>query len=222
MIRVAVVGLGKMGLSHLAIINAHAGVEVAAICDATQYLLDVLEKYTGVKTYSDYGRMLAEMPLDAVIIATPSRLHVDMVRAALDKGLHVFCEKPFTLDLASGAGTRRGGSGQGAGQPGRLPLPVRRRLPGGQAPPRAGAIGEVSHVLAEAYGPVVLKPKGSTWRTQRSEGGGCLYDYAAHPINLINWYFGTPEGGRRHGAQQHLLPRDRRRGLSERSISTAA
>jgi predicted dehydrogenase len=57
----------------------------------------------------------------------------------------------------------------------------------------AGAIGEVTHVLAEAYGPVVLKPKGSTWRTQRSEGGGCLYDYAAHPINLLNWYFGAPE-----------------------------
>ena len=56
----------------------------------------------------------------------------------------------------------------------------------------AGAIGEVTHVLAEAYGPVVLKPKGATWRTQRAEGGGCLYDYAAHPINLINWCFGLP------------------------------
>ena len=55
----------------------------------------------------------------------------------------------------------------------------------------AKAIGEVTHVLAEAYGPVVLKPKGSTWRTQRSEGGGCLYDYAAHPLNLVNWYLGA-------------------------------
>ncbi len=49
-------------------------------------------------------------------------------------------------------------------------------------------------MLAEAYGPVVLKPKGSSWRTQRSEGGGCLYDYAAHPLNLVNWYFGAPKG----------------------------
>ena len=47
-------------------------------------------------------------------------------------------------------------------------------------------------MLAEAYGPVILKPKGATWRTQRAEGGGCLYDYAAHPINLINWCFGLP------------------------------
>ena len=47
--------------------------------------------------------------------------------------------------------------------------------------------------MAEAYGPVVLKPKGSTWRTQSTQGGGCLYDYAAHPLNLLNWYFGAPE-----------------------------
>jgi predicted dehydrogenase len=58
----------------------------------------------------------------------------------------------------------------------------------------AGAIGKTTHVLGEAYGPVVLKQKGSTWRTQRNEGGGCLYDYAAHVINLLNWYIGEPTG----------------------------
>jgi scyllo-inositol 2-dehydrogenase (NADP+) len=47
-------------------------------------------------------------------------------------------------------------------------------------------------VLAEAYGPVVLRPQGSTWRSRRSEGGGCLYDYAAHPLDLLTWYVGAP------------------------------
>ena len=47
-IRIAVVGLGKMGLSHLAIVNAHPEVEVAAVCDSSGYVLGVLEKYTGV------------------------------------------------------------------------------------------------------------------------------------------------------------------------------
>ena len=58
-------------------------------------------------------------------------------------------------------------------------------------------LGKVTHVLAESYGPVVLKPQGSTWRSQKSEGGGALYDYAAHPLNLLNWYFGevTRTGG---------------------------
>ena len=98
MIRVAVVGLGKMGISHLGLINPHPDVQVTAVCDATAYVLDVLSKYTGLNTYSDYTKMLAEAPLDAVVIATPSKSHYAMVRAALEKGLHVFCEKPFTLN----------------------------------------------------------------------------------------------------------------------------
>ena len=48
--------------------------------------------------------------------------------------------------------------------------------------------------LAEAYGPVVLKPAGRTWRSQRASGGGSLYDYAAHPLNLLTWYLGEPLG----------------------------
>jgi predicted dehydrogenase len=58
----------------------------------------------------------------------------------------------------------------------------------------SGAIGQVTHVLAEAYGPVVLRPRGTGWRTQATAGGGCLYDYAAHPLNLLTWYLGSPRG----------------------------
>ena len=57
----------------------------------------------------------------------------------------------------------------------------------------AGAVGRVTHVLAEAYGPVVLKGRGPTWRTRKVEGGGCLYDYAAHPVDLLTWYLGPAE-----------------------------
>ena len=55
------------------------------------------------------------------------------------------------------------------------------------------ALGRITHVLAEAYGPVVLKPKGGTWRSKKDEGGGALYDYAAHPVDLLTWFFGRPE-----------------------------
>jgi predicted dehydrogenase len=137
--------------------------------------------------------MLAETDLDAVLIATPSRHHGPMVRAALDRDLHVFCEKPFVLDPDEGDALAEMAAAKklinqvgyhyryvGAFQE------VKRLLD-------AGAIGRITHATAEAYGPVVLRPKGGTWRNQRAEGGGCLYDYAAHPLDLLNWYFGRPE-----------------------------
>jgi len=181
-----------MGISHLAMVNAHPDVKVEGVCDTSGYLLSVLGKYTGLRTFTDMTRMLDEVELDAVIISTPSALHAPMVRNALERGLHVFCEKPFCLDPTDGAELTAQADARGlvtqVGYHNRFVgafQEVKRLLD-------AGAIGTVTHVLAEAYGPVVLKPQGATWRSRRSEGGGCLYDYAAHPIDLLTWYLGEP------------------------------
>lgn len=196
MIRVGMVGLGKMGLSHYSMVNAHPDVEVVAVCDSSSYLLGLINRYTGVQTFSDMGKMIARSNLDAVIISTPSVLHAGMVRTALEAGVSVFCEKPFSLSpqtsgelvaLADQKGlvTQVGYHYRFVG----AFKEVKRLLD-------AGAIGKVSHIIAEAYGPVVLKPKGGTWRSKKSEGGGSLYDYAAHPIDLLNWYLGVPAEAR--------------------------
>ena len=190
-VRIGVVGLGKMGLSHFAMVNAHPDVETIG-CDGTGFMVDVLSKNIATPVYKDYDEMMARETLDAVVIATPSRLHAPMVQKALDKGCHVFCEKPFCLDWkdseALTALAREKGLVAQVGYHYRYVgafQEMKRLLD-------AGAIGEVTHVLAEAYGPVVLRPKRQTWRSQKSEGGGCLYDYAAHPLNLLNWFFGAP------------------------------
>src|SRR6476646_3506380 len=111
-IRTGIVGLGKMGLSHMALVNVHPAAQLSAVCDASGYILGVLSKYTGVRTFTSYDRMLDEAELDALFVATPSSAHASMVEVALERGLHVFCEKPFTLDpdestrLAEQAATR--------------------------------------------------------------------------------------------------------------------
>ncbi len=56
----------------------------------------------------------------------------------------------------------------------------------------AKALGDIHHVRVEAYGPVVLRPKGGTWRNRGEEGGGCLYDYACHAVDLVNYLVGAP------------------------------
>lgn len=194
MIKVAIVGLGKMGLSHQAILGANPDVQLVGVCDANSYLLAILKKYTGVPTYTKLDRLLEVAKPDALVVATPSSLHADMVRSAITRGVHVFCEKPFCLDAREGlelaAQARRHNVVTQVGYHNRFVgtfAEVKRLL-------ETDAIGEVTHVLAEAYGPVVLRPTGSTWRSKRAEGGGSLYDYAAHPINLVNWYLGAPLG----------------------------
>lgn len=193
MIRLAVVGLGKMGLSHFSIANAHPRTDVV-VCDASGFMLDGIAKYSGRPAYRDFDDLLAKESLDAMIIATPSRLHAPMVRKALERNIHTFCEKPFCLDwnesqaLAALAAERNLVSQVGYHYRYVGAFREMKRIV------NSGALGQITHVLAEAYGPVVLRPKGTTWRTDRAEGGGCLYDYAAHPINLLNWYFGEPSG----------------------------
>jgi len=193
---VGVVGVGKMGLSHLAIVRALQDVELVGVVDATDYLLDILNKYTGASTFSTLEKMLDEAQPDAILIATPTGSHASLVREALEHGVHVFCEKPLTLSAAESAeltalAAERGLVAQ-VGYHNRFIATfqeVKRLLD-------ADAIGRVTHVLAEAYGPVVLKPKGSTWRSRRNSGGGCLYDYAAHPLDLVHWYLGAPQNVR--------------------------
>lgn len=202
MVRTAMIGLGKMGLSHLAIVRAHPEVELVAACDTMAYLTDVLGKHTGLKCYADLDEMLAKEALDAVVVSTPSRLHAAMVGKALERGLHVFCEKPFVLDIADGErlvelATQRGLVTQ-VGYHYRFVAAFQEAA----RVVRSGALGTVHHVRAEAYGPVVLKPKGGTWRSAKSEGGGALYDYACHAIDLLNFVAGVPaavSGVVRHG-----------------------
>jgi scyllo-inositol 2-dehydrogenase (NADP+) len=191
--RIGLVGLGKMGLSHCSILNAHEGVDLVGVCDASGLALRVLDRYTSIPTYSEMQKMLDETRPQAVVIATPSSSHAQMVRDCLGRGISVFCEKPFTLNPADADEltdlARAGGLVGQVGYHNRFVgsfAEVKRLL-------ELGAIGNVTHVLAEAYGPVVLKRKGGTWRSRRSEGGGCLYDYAAHVINLVIWYLGEPE-----------------------------
>jgi scyllo-inositol 2-dehydrogenase (NADP+) len=192
MLRAAIIGLGKMGLSHQSMVNVHPEIKLASVCDSSGYVLDVLSKYTGVKTYTDYQKMLAEEELDCVFVATPSRYHAEIVSAALDRDLHVFCEKPYALDpevgyrLADTAERKKRVNQVGYHYRFVAAFNEAKRLLDRRL------IGELHHIRAEAYGPVVLRPKGGTWRSQKSEGGGCLFDYSCHAIDLLNYLVGQP------------------------------
>ena len=193
-IRIGIVGAGKMGLSHFAIANAVPGASVVAVCDTSRYVLSVLRKHAGVQTFTSFEDMFADGGLDAVIVATPTFTHYPSATRALEKGLHLFVEKPLTLspeesgalsDLAVrqrrvnqvGFHNRFIGTFQEA-----------RRLVRGRA------LGRVTSIHGSAFGQVVIKKEeGSTWRSKKSAGGGCLHDYACHVVDLMNFLVGPPQ-----------------------------
>ena len=191
--RIAVIGLGKMGLSHLAIFSSHPDVELVAACDGLSYLTGVLEKYSGIKCYNDYRAMLEEESLDGVVIATPSSSHATIVQSAIEHGLDIFCEKPFVLDPVQGSEiVSLVDSMQRVTQVG-----YHYRFVGSFQEARriiqAGALGPIHHVRVEARGPVVLRPTAATWRSKSKEGGGVVYDYACHAIDLVHFLVGNIE-----------------------------
>lgn len=192
MIKGAIVGLGKMGLSHAAIVGAHPEVDMVAVCDASSLILDAFKKFSQVHTYSDYQEMIKKENPDFVVIATPTRFHYPMVKYALENGKHVYCEKPFSLHTSEGEELVRLAKSKGlVNQVGYHNhfigtfRELKRLL-------QAGVLGEIVHFTGEAYGPVVVKEKGGTWRSKPEEGGGCLYDYASHVLNLIQEIIGRP------------------------------
>jgi scyllo-inositol 2-dehydrogenase (NADP+) len=194
MVRAGIIGVGKMGISHQAILGAHPNVEVRSVCDSATYVTSALRKHTGVTTFKDYRAMIDSGELDCVFVATPTATHFEAASYALERDLHVFVEKPLCLDaaqsrrLAEAAKARRRANQVGYHNRFIGTFREARRLV------RGGALGEVYHVSGTAFGQVVIRPKtGLTWRARKSEGGGCLHDYASHVIDLMNFMVGPPE-----------------------------
>ena len=191
MIRAAIIGLGKMGMSHAAILGGLPNVELVAACDMDSLLQSAFKTLTKIQMYTDYKKMIEEVKPDCVYVVTPTKLHYDMVMFALEHGCHVFCEKPFALTVEQGekmvAMAKAKGLVNQVGYHNRYigTFNEMKRLLA------EGVIGKPFHFMGEAYGPVVLKSKGGTWRSDKKNGGGCIEDYAAHVLNLINYVTGS-------------------------------
>jgi predicted dehydrogenase len=192
--RIGLVGVGKMGISHLAIAGAHPRLECAGVCDSQPFVLSAVRSQLGLPTYKTFDAMIAAADLDAVVVSTPTSSHAALARRALEHGLGVFVEKPLTLSAEESSGLadladERGLANQ-VGYHNRFIGTFREaaRLVA------AGAIGDVHHVDGRAFGPVVTKSQGAgrTWRAKQSEGGGCLHDYACHVVDLLNFLVGPP------------------------------
>lgn len=99
-LRVGFVGCGGMGKQHLRYLRDLAGYETVALCDVSEESLATCGDQFGVTAhFSDCGQMCDEVKPDLVVIATQTRHHHEPTLAALQRKIHVLCEKPMAIDL---------------------------------------------------------------------------------------------------------------------------
>lgn len=125
-LNVAVIGTGGQGIQNIKSLLQHPDVQIIAVCDVTEEAdysrfyyggtggkiptLKLVEKhyssqkstsqYKGCTNYVDFCKMLEkEKAIDAVLVATPDHIHAVATMAAIERGKHVYCEKPLTHSI---------------------------------------------------------------------------------------------------------------------------
>ncbi len=94
-LNIAGVGIGGMGSSNL---RGCESENIVALCDVDwDYAAKVFKKYPNAQQWKDFRKMLDEQKdIDAVIVATPDHLHTPVAMAAMQRGKHVYVQKPLT------------------------------------------------------------------------------------------------------------------------------
>ena len=187
-LKVAIIGFGKMGLLHGAILNLLIPGAVRAVVDRSLLLTlgaSRLVKY--LKFYRDADRMLREVEPDIVYVTTPTSSHYPIVKHLLEYGVkYVFVEKPPTVNLEQ---LRDLISTKGPGQVVMVGFQKRYALPFRHTKLllERDVIGEVVGVSSYIRSGNILEPASRFDKL----GRGVLLDLGVHLIDLLTWFFGV-------------------------------
>ncbi len=190
-IRTAVVGFGKMGFLHGALVSIREDMELVAVCEKTKFTRNAFKSVMqNITFYSDFKKMIDQEDLDALIITTPTFLHTEAALYAAQKNLAVFCEKPLALTgeeaYACAAVFAEKGLPSLVGFSNRYYPTIAK----GKELLEQGEIGRLLRIKSEMYiGDVFARNSG--WRYDpKLSGGGVLIDFGIHMLDLLDWYFG--------------------------------
>lgn len=224
-LRVGLIGTGWYGKSDLFRLIQVAPVEVVSLCDVDNRLLAeaatlVSQRQRSGKvprTYNDYRKMLAEKDLDIVLIVTPDHWHALQTIDALKAGMHVYIQKPISVDVTEGeamvAAARKYNK---VVQVGTQRKSTPHLVEAKKNIVDAGLLGKVSHVEMCCYyhmrangnpkvepvpdffdyelwtGPAPLRPYDGLphtrwWRTFMEYGNGIMGDMCVHMLDTVRW-----------------------------------
>jgi len=187
-LKVGIAGYGVVGKRRRGYIDNHPNMQTVAICD--QNYPDPILLEDGIKAFARYEQLLEEQ-LDVLFVSLPNYLSPEVTIAGLEKGLHVFCEKPPAKDVAGIESV----------------IEVEKRHP--ELILKYGFNHRYHHSVREAiriidsgelgsivnlrgvYGKSKIIPFSGGWRAQRKySGGGILLDQGIHLLDLMRMFCG--------------------------------
>jgi predicted dehydrogenase len=187
-LRVALVGMGRIGRVHLQALAATDAADVIGVYDLNLELARERAAAANVeRVYSSWHEVLSDADVQCIGVLLPHDLHEQYVVEALEAGKHVVCEKPLAPTVPEcermlGAALRTG----------RKLFPVHNRVYGPAVETmheivRQDGIGEV--FLAQTTG-FEAPPTVQTWLATPRGGGGVLMSQAVHPMYVLRWLLG--------------------------------
>ena len=191
-IRTAIIGCGKVGHIHARSLQNLPNSEFVAVCDVSADRADTYGKEYGIKTYTDFRKMIMDEGIEMVSICTPHPMHALFIVQAADLGVHVLTEKPLAsdlkdCDLAINACHEKNVK-LGMISQRRLYPPVLRMKKAIQE----GKIGQpvIGYVIVMGWRSNEYYEM-DTWRGKwQTEGGGVMVNQTIHQLDLLQWLMG--------------------------------
>ena len=100
MIKIALMGAGRIGKMHASLISSNPNCKVEHIYDVNKQFAEEVSKQTGAKIASSPEEAITNSETDAVFIASATPTHIQFITMAVNSNKPVFCEKPIDLDIS--------------------------------------------------------------------------------------------------------------------------
>lgn len=191
-LRVGIAGCGAISHNHLEAFRSLDDVEIVGVCDIDLDRAQIAAGEWGIPNAVSTVEELLGLGLDIVSVCTPHPTHEDVVLQAAAAGVHVLCEKPIAVELASAQRMVKACNDRGV----KLGVLFQRRFwPAAQriraaiddgtlGRPIMGQCSVMLHRDPEYY-------SRDAWRgTWANDGGGVLMTQAIHYIDLLQWFMG--------------------------------
>ncbi|HEY2081378.1 MAG TPA: Gfo/Idh/MocA family oxidoreductase [Verrucomicrobiae bacterium] len=204
-VKVAVVGLGFMGTTHLRAYLDNPQAQVAAVCGVNRLPVNgVLPGVAGnikksdavalgpdVKVYQKIEELLADPEIQLIDLCTPTVLHPQHAIAALNAGKYVLCEKPIArtsvaaLEILTATDRASGFL---------MPAMCMRFWPGWSWLKQVAVENTYGKILAARFSRLSEMPAWGGKDAYGSDSGGALFDLHIHDTDFVNYLFGRPAG----------------------------